>query len=86
MTDKQIEIAARRLCEIRGIDPDKRVSHGADPSPDGVICDVLLYSKAWQRAVREVKAHLAILDAMNYAYGMTHHDDAVRYITENTPI
>lgn len=36
LTEEQIEVAARKLCELRGIDPDAMVGHGADPSPSGL--------------------------------------------------
>lgn len=48
------ELAARELCRLRGVDPDARVSHGADPSPDGSVIDIMMYSPAWTRVVREI--------------------------------
>ncbi|BAG41614.1 hypothetical protein [Ralstonia phage phiRSL1] len=67
MNDKQLEVAARELCRIRGIDPDSSVAHGADPNPDGSVYGVLLYSPAWTRVAREVKAHLEVHRAVSRA-------------------
>lgn len=67
MNDKQLEVAARELCRIRGIDPDDSVAHGADPNPDGTVNCVLLYSPAWTRMLKEVKAHLEVHRAVSKA-------------------
>lgn len=56
LTEAQINFAARKLCELRGIGPDEMVAHGADPDRNGMTFDVLLYSPAWKRAAREVAA------------------------------
>ncbi len=64
MTDQQKEAAARELCRLRGIDPDQRVAHGADPLPSGVVPMVCLYSPAWRLAVREIEAQERIEAAM----------------------
>ncbi len=64
MNDKQKKAAARELCRLRGIDPDQPVAHGADPSPDGFVPAVCLYSPAWERAVREIEAQERIEAAM----------------------
>ena len=60
MNDEQKYVVARELCRLRGIDPDMIVAHGADPSPDGVVHDVVLYSPAWVRALREIEAKEAL--------------------------
>lgn len=72
MNDKQLESAARRLCELRGIDPDYQVAHGADPGPDGFVPGVLLYSPAWMRAKREIEDWNNLRTA--YTHGMTFHE------------
>ena len=64
MTDKQKESAARELCRLRGIDAGQRVGHGADPTPEGFVPEVLLYSPAWTRALMEIKAQEQIEAAM----------------------
>ena len=67
LSEEQIERAARKLCELRGIDPDALVSHEADPSPGGFLPDILLYSPAWTRAKREVVNHWLLTEALNAA-------------------
>ena len=67
LNEEQIERAARNLCELRGIDPDAKVGHGADPSPDGFVSDVWLYSPAWTLAKREVIDHWRINEAIRLA-------------------
>lgn len=65
MNQAQKEKAAIKLCELRGIDPYQRVAHGAKPE-NGVVCDVLLYSQAWQLALREIEQMDAIMTAVEY--------------------
>ena len=67
MTDDKTEEIARNLCKIRGIDPDERVSHAADPGPSGYVCDVMLYSPAWTRLVAEIDAYREIGRAVSIA-------------------
>lgn len=69
MTDEQIEAAARKLCEIRGIDPDKRVGHGAEPDANGMVPAVMLYSPAWRLVAREVSAFYQVAQAIDFALG-----------------
>ncbi len=64
MSDKQLKVAARELCLLRGVDPDQRVGHEADPSPNGYIPAVRLYSPAWILAIKEIKAQEQIESAM----------------------
>jgi len=79
MNDKQKEQAARRLCELRGIDPDEKVQHGADPDKNGFVVSILLCSPAWERALREIEDHVRMHEAINYAIwaeGDRHDDGA----------
>lgn len=69
MTDEQIEVAARKLCEIRGIDPDRRVGHGAEPDANGLVPAVLLYSPAWRLVAREVTSFYQVAQAIDHALG-----------------
>lgn len=55
MKDRQLRYAARKLCELRGINPDDSVPHGADPDSYGFVPAVLLYSPAWTRALIEIE-------------------------------
>jgi len=71
MNDKQKEQAAKKLCELRGIDPYSEVTHGVDPDENGIVLDVLLYSPAWTRALREIES----ADQINIAMGLFHIRD-----------
>lgn len=67
MTSEQIEKAARKLCELRGIDPDRQVSLDAKPNKDGSVCDVMLLGQAWQRAAVEIVAANQVAQAIQFA-------------------
>lgn len=72
MNEKEIEAAARRLCAIRGIDPEVMVGHGAEPNAQGHVPAVWLHSPAWRRLVPEIVAHLQVTEALRppvVAYG-----------------
>jgi hypothetical protein len=66
MNAKQLEAASRKYCELRGLDPDATVGHGADPTPDGAVYDVMLYSKQWQRIAQDLKRIEAMVEAIEY--------------------
>lgn len=48
MTEQQIEKAAREYCRLLGLDPDEMVGHGADPTSNGLVMSVILYSQDGQ--------------------------------------
>lgn len=56
----QLEEAARRLCRLRGQNPDDKVGHGPEPSSDGVVLDVLMYSPRWQIVRNEIIEHIRV--------------------------
>jgi hypothetical protein len=64
MSPAYIEQVARRLCEIRGIDPDQPTPHGAEPALNGYAPAILLYSPAWTRVVNEVRSRLEMDEAL----------------------
>jgi len=67
MNNEKLEIAARKLCALRGIDPDELVTHGADPDPDGYCPAIAIKSKRWSRVAREIRKQLEITEAIEYA-------------------
>lgn len=55
LSEKKLELVARKFCVIQGQDPDELISHGADPDKNGAVKTVILYSPRWQRMLREIK-------------------------------
>lgn len=69
MTDEQLEAAARKLCEIRGIDPDRQIGHGAPPNANGAVPAVMLYSPAWRLAASEIMGFYQVAKALDFVLG-----------------
>ena len=69
MTEQQIEAAARKLCEIRGVNPDARVAHGAPPNENGIVHAVLVYSPYWRVVAREVLSFYQVAQAVDSVIG-----------------
>ena len=67
MTEEQIEAAARKLCELRGIDPETLVKHGCEPTHTGYVPAILLCSPAWVIAKQDVVNHLLVVEAIKAA-------------------
>ena len=70
VTEQQLEAAARKLCEIRCIDPDFLVSHAAPPTDRGYVPAVLLHLPAWRLAVSELRNFYALAKAIDFGMGM----------------
>jgi hypothetical protein len=66
LTERHIELAARQLCRLRGIDPEQVVSHGARGN-GMVVEDIMLMSPAWKLRVGEVRAYLEVSSAVLFA-------------------
>ena len=64
LTEKQLEKAARKHCELIGVDPEESVMHGAEAGPDGFVPTICLYSPRWRLEVTHIEsihnANLAI--------------------------
>ena len=60
MTPEQIEIAARKLCESKGRDPDDLITFA-----DGALLNPPQIR--WRIAARDIQHHLSITDAIKYA-------------------
>ncbi len=59
-----MERAARKVCEMRGFNPDELVSHGPPPDPLGMMALVLLRSPRWRLVANEVRAHHQVAQAL----------------------
>lgn len=67
MTDSQIESAARKLCELRGINPDEMTSHEGEPNSHGFVPAIYFHSPAWTLVRKEVIAYEQIATAVAHA-------------------
>ena len=74
MTDPQIEAAARKLCELRGQDPNKQTTRNPKPGPGGVVYDIAIYCYMWEIAVDEIRGRLMMDEAIAYASALNHED------------
>lgn len=66
LTEEQLEKAARKLCELRGVDPDKRVAHGAPPNSMGYVPAICMYSPAWTLVASEVRNFWNLIAAIDF--------------------
>lgn len=55
MNEEQLEKAARKLCVLRGIDPDQLISHGAPANEHGFVPAICLWSPSWKLVAGELK-------------------------------
>lgn len=69
MTDEQLEAAARKLCELRGIDPERMVPTAPPPTDMGYVPAVLLHTPAWRAAVAEIRGFYQIAQALDSVLG-----------------
>lgn len=68
LTPEQLEAAARKLCEIRGIDPDERCEN--ETRHDEFISTTIAYF-AWEECAEEIRAYLEIQEAVRYVINQT---------------
>jgi len=61
LTPEQLEAAARKLCEIRRIDPDERCED--ETRHDEFISTTIVYF-AWEKCAEEIRAYLEIQEAI----------------------
>lgn len=62
MTPDQLEQAARKLCAIRGLNPDQMLEHGAPPDERGYV---LLHSPQWKLIAAEIRAFYQVAEAID---------------------
>lgn len=66
MNDSQLIVAARRLCVMRGQDPDAFVPVASPAAPGGGFYAVSCKRVAWQVAREEIKTALQVQGAIHY--------------------
>lgn len=64
LTDEVLTIAAKRLCEIRGIDPEEM-----QVMPCSESFAVVRKTKAWCHARNEIRTQMQISAALEFALG-----------------
>ena len=67
LTEKQIEVAARKYCELAGLDPDKLVQA---PSPIDAGCwtyAVLIQHKQWHSVAARLRDQSFMDEAIRHA-------------------
>jgi len=69
MTEQQIEAAARKLCEIRGIDPDRAAPVSPPPTTMGYVPAVALALPAWREAKAEILGFYQVAQALDSVLG-----------------
>lgn len=68
LTEKQLEIAARELCRLRGRDPDQKVCHEAEPDPvTGYVPSIALFSLQWRLVAKEIRGYEMLAQAIKFA-------------------
>lgn len=69
MTDAQLEAAARKLCAIRGIDPDDTSLGFPEPDESGFVEFRLVKHPAWRRAAGEIRIFYEVAQALDSVLG-----------------
>ena len=67
MSEDGIERVARKLCEVRGQNPDELIGHGAKADPSGFTSAIWLHSPRWSLVADEVRARLEMDEALRAA-------------------
>ncbi len=66
LTEKQLEVAAKKYCELLGIDPYEEVKHGPD-SNGGFTFDILIRTVRWKRIADDLRLYDIRNEAINFA-------------------
>lgn len=69
LTTEQLQQAARKLCQLRGHDPDRMIGHGAPPDANGIVPAVMLHSPAWRFAMKEIEDLMQVAEAIDSVIG-----------------
>lgn len=55
MSDYTLEDAARELCQLRGVDPDQKITTSPKPNKDGTVNMVAIHKPYWMVVRDELK-------------------------------
>jgi hypothetical protein len=64
LTDEDIEAAARKYCELVGLDPDAKILQPPAYSPDGTSSLVAMYGPQWKAYAGAVRSYRAMNQAI----------------------
>lgn len=67
MTNKQLEIAARKYCELTGLDPEAFVQGPCPTDKSGMVYLVNTQEKTWRSVARRIKDVDLMNQAMQFA-------------------
>lgn len=58
------EAAARKYCELMGLDPDEEIEHSGCPSESGAVTSIVRYSPRWEIVADAIQRFSAMLTAI----------------------
>jgi hypothetical protein len=64
MTEEKLKVAAYKLCELRGINPEHIVTHSADPEDEGYSPSLLIHTPVWQLMAQNLEQLSQALEAL----------------------
>lgn len=67
MSKEQLEMAARKYCELANLDPEKLVQAPCPVDERGWTYDVFLQHKQWESVAMALKQHYMASIAIDYA-------------------
>lgn len=66
MTDAQIEIAARKLCKLHGINPDDECPYIQPPDIFGTPVSGIWFIPRWKVAADAIRRHLLMQEVIEF--------------------
>jgi hypothetical protein len=70
LTETQIEVAAKKYCELAGLDPEKWVQVPSPTDDRGFTYDVYIQHKQWRLVASRVREQNIMDEAIQHASSM----------------
>lgn len=70
LTETQIAIAAKKYCEVAGLDPEKLVQAPSPTDDRGWTLDVCVQRTQWQAIAESIREQNRLDEAIRYAASM----------------
>lgn len=64
MNEETLNKVAIKYCELQGLNPYEILAHGAEPSANGVVTDVLCHSHRYELIKKQIKNQVLISEAV----------------------